>query len=81
MATDVDFQTIQRNLAAGRIKHFNQCKANFMRDNRVEIEDMFDTVKQGKTIEILSGPCAGKIIANRAQVYDWIDAQVEDMSK
>lgn len=76
---DTDFQTIQRNLAVGRMKHFNLCKAGFMKDNRVEIEDMFDTIKQGKTIEILSGPYAGKVIANRAQVYDWIDAHVEAM--
>lgn len=76
---NTDFQTIQRNLAVGRLKHFNQCKANFMKDNRADIEDMFDTVKQGKTIEILSGPYAGKVITNRAQVFDWIDAHATDM--
>jgi RNA-splicing ligase RtcB len=63
-----------------RIKHFNECKALFMSDNRDYINEMMSAIKNKEFIEICSGPCKGMTIKTTYDVHMWIDKHAEHMA-
>ena len=69
------------NIENGKIKHYNECKHNFLRDNVQEIAEMFASIVKGTPpIEIMDGPCKGMVIKTSRDVHLWIEKHVEEMS-
>lgn len=75
------YQQIQNNIRNSEVKHFNECRSNFMQDNKDDLETMRTNIACGLPIEILSGPCAGMVLTTMYDLHTYIDKQAEYMSK
>jgi hypothetical protein len=70
----------RRNMANSYTKHFNECKASFVKENREYINEMLNSVKNEEIILICDGPCKGMTIKTTYDVHMWIDKHAEHMA-
>lgn len=74
------FEEVRNNIHKGNVKHFNECRSNFMKDNKEDLDVMLTNILCGLPIEILSGPCRGMTLKTKYDLHLYIDKHAADMA-